>query len=224
MITPRSIRPTLRRTAIPFAFLGMLVVGLVAPISALASGPSVEPSTNSFTSTAAGGMTWSTSGEKVACSSTGNGEGSWTTSSTGTAVLRFKGCAGSGFSCTSAGQPTGTIVTSTLAISPVYLDAAHSKFGLLLKSPGSGIFAQFKCGGIINHEWTGSLIGQVTSPGLNTWAWQNTLSFVELALGQQQYTQVEETGPAYRLTQSGTPLAVSSLETLTYAKQMKYAS
>jgi len=194
----------------------LALVALAAPSSALAAGPKFNGGSPplSFTSTGASVVVSESSGNVWSCSSS-SGSGTWTTTSTGTGTLTFKGCAFGSGTCTSPGQPAGTIVTSTLGLQSVYLDKARTKYGTLFTPPASGVFAEIECGfgGIkIKKNWNGSLIGQITSPGLYQSSNQNTLVFDDITPGKQQYTQVEEGGPVYQL--EGT--AITNTQTVKY--------
>lgn len=128
--------------------------------------------------------------------------------SSGTLNLTLEGCNMGGWigACNSSGKPSGTIVTSTLTFKLVYLDAAHTAWGILLSPPASGVFTEFSCGGgITKVTWTGSILGQITKPALNVETWSGTLVFQAKETGQQ-YEQINGTGTAYHLTDINTTL------------------
>ena len=112
----------------------------------------------------------------------------------GEVKITFEGCTyGSGTKCSSAGQPAGTVVTSMLDLKPVYTNAAHTEFGLLLTPRGTNVFAEMTCAfGLIKRTWTGSVIDQVTSPGLN-------VSATKFTLGFNNYGQIDGAGTKYIL-------------------------
>ena len=125
---------------------------------------------------------------------------------TGGTVESFKlrGCKttifGGAAYCTTAGQPTGTIAASNLSYRLVYLDAAKTKFGIKLAPPPpaqwfepGNPFTEFTCGGVYKWKWTGSVIGQITSPGLNVLAKSVNLQFAASG-STQNYQQVEGAG------------------------------
>jgi hypothetical protein len=132
--------------------------------------------------------------------------GKFLNSTSGEAKLTLRGCQYGAFKkpCTSSGQASGTIVSSQLAIQLVYLDAAKTKFGLLISPPANpyfGLFADYTCSGSIplHHELTGSVIAEITSPALNV----SSGSFTPRLFGsgaKQQYQQVEGAGFNYHLT------------------------
>jgi len=133
---------------------------------------------------------------------------SWeSTSPTGGNIpeYRLEGCKivvlGFPVKCTSAGQSiAGTVVLSKLNYTLVYLDAAKTKFGLKL-TPTSGNFAEFTCGNGSSYTWTGSVLGQITYPPLNTYTTQFNFEFTATG-SSQTYQQVEGAGTAYHLWQS----------------------
>lgn len=97
--------------------------------------------------------------------------------------------------CNSSGQPSGTIVTSQLGLKPVYINAAHTEYGLALTTPESGVFAEFSCG-IDKHVWQGpGLVGKTSLP-LETWRTSIPLNFAATG-GEQAYATSE--GGNYQL-------------------------
>jgi hypothetical protein len=134
--------------------------------------------------------------------------------------LAFKGCSSGGIPCTTAGQATGTILTPSLSMKLVYLDALKTQFGMLFTPPAGTPFAQCSAFGMPN-TWTGSLIGQIVKPAFGVSSNSATLLF-EGAKGQQAKQQIEETGTKYFLTQelgkmTPTSLAVQASTTMTYS-------
>lgn len=149
------------------------------------------------------------------------GNGKFTTGTSGQATLSLTGCKTGGHTCTSAGQSAGTILTSSLSAKPIYLDAAKTKFGLLLSPPLGQAFASFACSGI-PFTWNGSLIGEITKPALNVSSTQADLAFEAAGPGVQKYQQIEGAGTKYRLTQtvwggSPTGVAIQGLATLQFS-------
>lgn len=130
----------------------------------------------------------------------GTGTGTFTSSNVkGTQVLNFKECASGPFggTCTSPGASAGHIITSPLTSTLVYLDAAKTKFGFKL-DPGASPFAEVACGVLGTYKITGVLLGQITKPGLNTWA--NAFETTFSAVGSEQaFEQVEGAGTKYHL-------------------------
>lgn len=149
------------------------------------------------------GITLTTeSGTSRSCSGSSAGTGSFTSGTGGPLKLVLAGCTYGPASCTSVGQPTGSIATRSLTAKLVYLDAAHTKFGLLLTPSGSETFAEFDCGFFGHFAWTGSLIGQITKPSLGGTSAQATLILNSTSFGVQAYQQVEGTGVKHHITES----------------------
>jgi hypothetical protein len=204
----------------------LALVALAAPSSAFAAGPKIEgtsfPLSFTVTNSGAAVTVQYSNGPVMECSSS-SGAGTWTTNSSGTATLTFQGCT-RGFTCTSPGQPSGTIVTSTLGIQSVYLNKARTKFGMLFTPPASGVFAEVVCGPFgIKTTWNGGLIGETVSPGLGGTSSESTLRFLNSGVGKQQWTQVEESGPVYQLTQGAATLAILANKTVKYPKNITWA-
>jgi len=218
MVSKSSVSTRSFRVFATALIASLALAGLVA---ASASALSMSGPIQKFTISGGAGVWSEAGGSKVECTGSGSA-GEWTSSTTGRATLRLTGCGSSGFKCTSEGQTAGTIVTSTLDFKLIWLDAAHTKFGLLF-SPATGwSFAKFACGGIWIKEWQGSLIGQITYPGLEVSASNHTLSFVSIANGVQQYQQIEGSGPLYRLTRGGETVALNLTQSLIHAENSKY--
>lgn len=121
--------------------------------------------------------------------------GAFLNESEGEVTLAFYQCESkSGFGpITSPGQPKGTIVTSALKATPVYLDANHTEIGLLLAPPPSGVFAEYAGnGGAAKFVVTGSVIVTLEGVGPN-------VSFSEVAYSTNGPQQVEEAGPTHEL-------------------------
>lgn len=211
-------------TAFGLALVASLAAGALVAGSAFAL--SLEPGPGPFTTSSEATTFSMSTGEQWSCSGKGSGSGSFTTGTSGSATFTFTKCeyqsGGFPVTCTTAGQPAGTIKTSTLGVSPVYLDAAKTKFGLLLSPPESGVFAEFKCAGFINKVWKGSLIGEITKPALNVSAYVHVLTFNQFGSGVQQYTQIEGSGPKYQLTQGGVNVALGATQNMTFVQSKKY--
>ncbi|HEX5592948.1 MAG TPA: hypothetical protein VFX35_06340 [Solirubrobacterales bacterium] len=135
--------------------------------------------------------------------------GKFVNGTSGEIKLTYTGCVfrpfgGSGTPCTSPGQASGTIVTTNLSFTLVYLDAAHTKYGLLLSPPGAGglvppVFAEAECAGWGKEKWLGELMGQIISPALGA-PMSTAFKFYFNAVGATQEPRfVEGTGPAHRL-------------------------
>jgi len=197
-------------------------IALTGLAAGSASALSIEPA-STFQSTGSE-VTWSTSaGNIYACKGGSSTTGQFTSGTSGQMTLKMQGCGSSFTTCTSPGQASGTIVTSTLGVKPVYLDAARTLHGLLLSPPASGVFAEFSCSGV-PRVWTGSLLGRITSPALGVKSTQHTLSFTESSAGQQTYQRVEGAlFPLYRLKQGEATVAVTATQPLTFPIEVKFA-
>lgn len=177
-----------------------------------------------FTAQGGGSTIGTEAGHITSCSSiTGNGK--FATKASGDMSLWLSGCKMGLYTCTSAGKTAGTIVSSSLSVKPVYLDAAKTKFGLLPSPPAGQSFASFSCLGA-QATWTGSLIGEIAKPALNVSSSQADLAFEATGPGVQKYQQIEGAGAQYRLTQTMggtvTGTAISGLATLTFAGSGKF--
>jgi hypothetical protein len=111
-----------------------------------------------------------------------------------------------GVKCTSPGQTAGTIVFSSFYTKLVYLDAAHTKYGLLIKPPAFGNIAEYSCTVFLKNVWTSNgvntgVIGQITKPPLNSLSRGFTLEFAAKGT-TQTYQQVEDSGAKYTLLDS----------------------
>jgi hypothetical protein len=163
-----------------------------------------------------------TGANTTTCTSAKSSGQFFTGGASGEVKLTFEGCTlGNNNYCNSAGQAAGTVQTSTLDLKPVYTDAAHTKFGLLLSPRGTSVFAEMTCAfGLIKRTWTGSLIDQVTSPGLNVSAKQFTLAFNNVG-------QIDGSGTKYHLSEvvngsAPTDLELASDQTMTFGQSMKF--
>lgn len=135
---------------------------------ASASEPKAEPTAPNvfpvpFHGHGGAGSLLTTSNKSVECTtSVSSGEIS-SASTVQNVVVTFHGCtAFFGFvSCTSAGQPSGTIKTNALHGTLVYLETGSAKKGMLLKPAAGTVFASFNCGGTtitVSGEVLGELV------------------------------------------------------------------
>jgi len=200
--------------------LGVATVcaALVAPSAASAAGPSIEPvPTAPFTGAgAAAGILEFKSGTKIGCEKYST-IGHWNTKQTGTVQLKLEKCSSG---CTTFGSASGTIATQTVEFQLAYLNAAHTRFGWLLRPEWDPAKAALRKvleeGGISESELealgfrlpfvkelscpggggytktlNGALIAEVLSPGLNKSVSTNTLKFTT--------GTIEGTGHEYHL-------------------------
>jgi hypothetical protein len=208
-----------RLTALAVTLLASLAVVGVAAGSA--SALSLVPSNSSYPvqiqSSKVSGTQWfveSVYGGKstvVSCTGGLNRLGQYTNGTQGTLnSATITGCTKDlQFECHSAGFANGTIQLASLATKLVYLNAAHTRYGLLLSRPEKpnwwedpGPVAEFTCaGGIQKVSWRGSVLGEYTSPALNKKTTSATLVF-ENGGSHQNWQQIEGAGTVYHLTQS----------------------
>jgi hypothetical protein len=168
--------------------------------------------------TSAGGASSLTAEGKQPVKCTSNsGTGKYTTETTGTIELTFKGCTteiseGSGaVNCTTSGQATGVVTTNTAVFHNVELEPnpAIEPLGVLITEPvdgsGKGIgFATFVCGGLQTIKVTGNVIGEITSKNCNSMKSKSMeINFTTKAGATnptQKWEQVTTEGPVYDLT------------------------
>lgn len=203
----RTVSPKRGLRAFGLALVAVLAFAGLAASSA--SALSISPS--SMTGSVSGStFTWQAAGGPAFSCESSSGFFKATGSTSGLIEeVKLRGCSGSLFgfkvNCTTSGQPTGTIALSNLNASLVYLDAAKTKFGYKLTPVGESV-ASFSCGSS-SYKWTGSVLGQITQPPLNTLTQRAKLHF-EGTSGSQAYTQIEGAGTEYHLSQNGAYLVI----------------
>jgi hypothetical protein len=101
------------------------------------------------------------------------------------------------FNCTTPGQPTGTIATSTLGVHLVTIDNSGNSPGVLVTPPAGGQFAHFECAGQTFTVTGNGIIGTVTSPKCGGSSTTATVDFNRFnnEHGRQEHRSV--TGVAY---------------------------
>jgi hypothetical protein len=152
------------------ALAALAVMAVMGAGPASASEPKLEPTApNVFPVAFHGhggfGSLLTTSNKQVECNtSVSSGELS-SASTVQNVVVTFTGC--SAFftfaTCTSSGQPSGTIKTNPLHGTLVYLETGSSKKALLLKPASGTVFASFNCGGTtitVSGEVLGELVAK----------------------------------------------------------------
>lgn len=145
-------------------------------------------------------------GEKVQCHAGVSGTGNFENTTTGTLNLLFHGCTTStifgNLNCTSTGQPSGTIATTTLPFHLISKVSGSGTPGVLI-TPGTGEhFATFICGGIAERKVTGNgVIGTIISPACGVSSTTATLKFEQSPTGVQKHTS--HTGVTYGLKSNG---------------------
>jgi hypothetical protein len=217
----KSSRLSRKVSAFGLAFVASLALSGLAAGSA--SALSIDPSPVNYSVSGSGALLTKASGNQFSCEKAA-GTGTFKTGTTGQTTIQFQGCYtyvfGSQINCTSPGKPAGTIVTSALGVKPVYLDAAHTKYGLMFSPPASGVFAEVNCFG--SGTWIGSLIGEITNPALNTYAQAHTLRFRQVSAGLQEHRQIEGAGPVYNLSWNGQAMAIDTTWTMWFPAPRRY--
>jgi hypothetical protein len=144
-------------------------------------GPGAKPS---FTSTEGLSTFETLAKSKMTCKSDSD-KGEYTGPTSDTETITFSGCESSATPCTSAGQGSGTIVTTSLTSTLGVIDKAKKEVGVSLEGPSS-TFAEFECGGS-SQVISGSVIGKLPVNKLLT---HFTETFTQ-AKGKQKPEQFE---------------------------------
>jgi hypothetical protein len=136
----------------------------------------------------------------------------------------YKGCEETYYKtkCKS-GTVEGEVVANPLRGTPVYLDAALTKVGLLLEAEGGGALAKFKCG-VYEWEITGSFMCPITPKNEMTTTYTVTCNIVtKEGFQRQEWRDVEEKTPLHEIwlwlrhgeEVAGAPAAVGATATVT---------
>ena len=194
------------------------------PAAASAGGYTVHPGGQAFAITGVPGY-WSTvGGDTINCNSK-TGGGAYNAAGTGgTLQFTFHGCTAFGFSCNSSNpaQPAGTIQTTPLTFSNVFLNH-QKKLGFTIgPSTVGGALAHISCP-FTTITWTGSVLGEVENLTCNA-ATTKTIALnferKEAKHGIQKFNKVTETGVEEHLTltKNGAPstMAWTSTETMNF--------
>jgi hypothetical protein len=176
---------------------------------AIAATPEGDPAGGKFpvagTATSGKSVMSTASGMTVECTA-GKGSGQATSKTTGEGSYSLSGCTtvilGLPISCTSAGQPSGTVVTGVSVTHLIYLDENHTKPGVLATAPASGVFAKFTCGMVTVEVKGNGVIGEFTAPLCGQTSKTGTVVTQTSSHGTQKYRQIEETGTQYDMTAS----------------------
>jgi hypothetical protein len=195
------------RRALLGTTLAVVAFGSLAQ-QAIAATPEGDPAGGKFpvsaTATSGASALSLASGLTLSCTS-GTGAGQATTKTTGEGTYALHGCKESTFgtSCTTAGQPAGTIKLETMTMHLVYLDH-NKKPGVLGTPPPSGVFAKVTCGGgLVVVEVKGNgVLGEITAPKCGVSSKTSTVVMASTAHGTQKYRQVEGTGTQYDMIAS----------------------
>ncbi|MBA3865970.1 MAG: hypothetical protein H0X42_06440 [Solirubrobacterales bacterium] len=165
-----------------------------------------------FTSTSGEGTLETVGGTQVKCTADTN-TGKILNAKDDEVTVTFTGCKAFGFTCTTAGQSSGTIKTKLLKSKLVYnvgktkvLDLLYPATEAFPPKPGSagGVVAEFTCGGFINVVVRGAVLGQF--PTTNVFLHSTSL-VLKQTKGVQEFTQYVteggETKEAYLESNSG---------------------
>jgi hypothetical protein len=188
--------------AFGLALVASLVIAAIAASGASALSFSAEKLPATFNFKSGGTLLQPANGETVTCTAM-SGSGAITSATSGDLNLEFVGCTvesgGWNWTCTTPGAPAGHIVAKPLKFEPVYLNAAHSKYGVRIRPSVAGPFAEYQ--DIVSRTITGSVMGEITSPALNVSSW--VIDTVFFSNGStQKYRQIEESGAIYQLSQT----------------------
>jgi hypothetical protein len=152
-------------------------------------------------------------GETISCTNV-NGNIVYENSTTGELNLTFHGCKGPlGVTCTTSGQPSGTIVTTVLRFHNVMLPNGQPGI-LVTPNAATEIFAHFNCLFVtVTVSGTG-VLGKITSPACDTTAAKATVDFNATAHGVQELT--EFTGTKYTLKRGEAIAAQDAIAEVTF--------
>jgi hypothetical protein len=133
-----------------------------------------------------------TSGRIIHCS-TSTGTGTRSTSTGGSVSIKLHSCKDQslGISCTSAGQPSGTI--SAAGVFHLIMLGSNSP-GILITpaagatevTPGKALFSEFSCFGVNMKIFGKGVIGTITTPACGASSTTSNVSFQESATGGHQ--------------------------------------
>ena len=208
-----------KKTMVLAASVAALIVFAAMPALASAA-PTIDPSTGkfpfAFTGTSKTTVLRAKNLPNVTCKKDAN-TGSFTNGSTGTVEITFSECTESifGSSCTTAGQPTGTITTASSEFHLVYLNKAHTTVGILITGPAGG-FATFDCATFFHINVAGSVLGHVSSPGCGGTSANFTVGFTAVGTSQT-FKQVEEGGTVFNLNANGNEASIEGSEAGTFS-------
>jgi hypothetical protein len=122
-----------------------------------------------------------------------------------------------------SGTGEGEVVANPLRGTPVYLDAALTKVGLLVEAEGGGALAKFKCG-VYEWEITDSFICPITPENTITATYALTCNIgTKEGFRRQEWRDVEEKTPLHEIwlwlrhgeEDAGAPSAVGTTATVT---------
>jgi hypothetical protein len=196
----------MKHKTILLALAAVSVAMFALPAMASAGTWSLDPAGTPITTSSVGNtVLTNNNNETVTCTSS-TGAGSYNAGSTtdGTITFKFHNCTSAGIACTTAGQPSGTIVTTLATFKNVYLEPGPHNPGVTIKGNGATEhFATFKCGfGLVTIVVTGTLLGEIeeASTKCNVATKKLPLTFVSTAHGVQKWTRVTTAGAIEDLT------------------------
>ena len=216
------------------AFAAMFALPAVASAGEWSLDPAGGKFPVAFTLTSSGNTILTTddgSGLKLPCSGI-TGSGIQVTATTSEKVtLTFSGCKDPlfGSTCTSGGEPTGSILTTELVGHNVVLEKGPPEVRGILLTTREGHFYTATCAGFFSMELGGSgVIGEMTAPTTcGAVSKTATVEYKALAEGTQKWTQVTTSGGKVDLTSSkngATPVtaAQEGTEAITFAESMGF--
>ena len=162
--------------------IAVLALAAFSAAGASAGMPTFQPENNEFPvpfeGSGGAGTLETVSGSTVTCQTNSNTGGEIVDEDTTEgSIVKFNGCKALGlFTCTSAGQSSGTIVTNEVEGELVYTGEGKDEASMLLKPEGSEVFAEFQCF-TVSATVTGSVLGNITP--VNEFATESTLAFTQ---------------------------------------------
>jgi len=164
-----------------------------------------------------------------------SGTATFTSSTTGTIVFTWKGFSSPTGTCTTAGQPAGTVVSTEL---PFHLVTVRHEHNAAITGPGvlitpnaaTGAIAHFDCPLFPNTTITGNgLVGTITNPACNASSKEPTISFTSKSAGVQTHTTVVSTNAgvvgatptSYGLQAFGGPASLDASGKITLGTEAK---
>jgi hypothetical protein len=203
----------------------IIVALLVGPNTASAAGWHLDPEPAGLPLkfvVSGNRVLWKGGSGPIECTSV-VGSGQYETETTGRIQLAFKGCVIlGGLSCSTLGQPSGTITTTEMTFHNVYVEP-NKMTPAILVTPNEGHFASYACGGAVVLSGSG-LIGDLASPPCGQAGKTATALFEASAPGTQRFMQVETAGSAFDLQGTlGSP-STASLDadlTITYERSAR---
>ncbi len=216
-----------KRTALAIAAMGVAMLVLPAMASAgtwhLEKGGAGGGPAGTFTGTG-GASEWTTTSGLTLKGTSTTVHGEFETTTTGTITITFHGVTGLfGVHCQTAGQPTGTVVTTLLTFHLVNLEPNPVKKPGILITPNhtTGNFAHFECGGVKQTIAGNGLLGELVTPACGATTTEPEFKFQRGAVaGHQKWTQITTTGTIYDLTLGGSTMSLDDSFKLTVAKSL----